>query len=75
MKLLKITYQHRRDFSGVYKCEGCGTQKEYKACYDDRNFHDNVIPNRKCEKCGKSAKDLGVEIERVPTKYADYETI
>jgi hypothetical protein len=24
--------------------------------YDDANFHNNVVPNMECEKCGKKAE-------------------
>lgn len=39
--------------------------------YDDRNYHDNVIPNIECSKCGKSTISEGGEIERTPTKYPE----
>ena len=73
LKLMKIISQHRRDFSGIYKCEGCGNEEENSG-YDDRNFHDNVAPNWKCEKCGKTSKESGVE-SRVSTKYSDFEIV
>jgi len=69
VRLIKKVWQSRRDFTGLYECEGCGYIQEYKYCYDDRNFHDNVMPRRKCPKCGKSTLDLGIDIEHVPTKY------
>jgi len=73
MKLIEIISQHRRDFKGKYKCEGCGNIEQDKSMdsYDDRNFHDNVIPNRKCEKCGKSTIDLGIVPQCVNTKYPE----
>jgi hypothetical protein len=39
--------------------------------YDDRNFHDNVIPDMKCPACGKSALDLGVDYRPLTTKYPE----
>lgn len=74
MKLIKITNQIRRDFWGTLKCENCGNEQEVSG-YDDRNYHDNVIPNIKCKKCGKSRNDLGIKGEFTPTKYADHETV
>lgn len=62
MKIKKILSQHRRDFTAIYECEGCGATKESHG-YDDRYFHDHVIPAAKCESCGKSRNDLGIEIE------------
>lgn len=54
MKIKEITWQNRRDFKAIYECEFCGATKE--GCgYDDSNFHNNVIPNMKCPKCGKSS--------------------
>ena len=77
MKLIAILSQSRRDFKGKYKCEGCGNIEEDSSMssYDDRNFHDNVIPNMKCEKCGKSTIDLGIKPEFVQTKYKDFEVV
>ena len=60
MKIVKLLSQKRRDFYAIYECEGCNNQ-ERKLGYDDRNFHDNVIPNMKCEKCEKSRNDLGIK--------------
>lgn len=74
MKIKKITNQVRRDFWAVFVCESCGTE-ETKRGYDDRNFHDNVIPNYPCPKCGKSRNDLGIKDEPTPTKYNDWEVI
>ena len=54
MKIEKITSQHRRDFQAVYKCEHCG-HEEKGSGYDDAHFHENVVPNMKCGKCGEKA--------------------
>lgn len=74
MRIQKITSQNRRDFYAVYECEGCGATKEGSG-YDDRNFHDNVIPSMKCTECDKSRNDLGITEEPTPTKYESWETI
>ena len=74
MKLIKITSRNRRDFHGIYKCENCGNEEKHSG-YDDRNFHDNVTPNWKCKKCGKSTNDLGLKSDFIETKYRDYEVI
>ena len=70
MKITKITSQHRRDFRAIYVCEECGHEQEGPG-YDDRNFHDNVIPDMKCKKCGKSRNDLGITGDKTETKYPD----
>ena len=75
MKLIKIISQYRRDFSGIYKCENCGYIKVYGSCYDDDNFHQNVTPNWKCPKCGKSTLDLGLEPEYIKIKYEPWEVV
>ena len=54
MKIQKIENQIRRDFYAIYECEHCGDRVR-KPGYDDANFHANVIPNMKCEKCGKTS--------------------
>lgn len=54
MKVKKILWQHRRDFRAIYECEHCGNTEE-QAGYDDDNFHENVIPQWTCTKCGEKA--------------------
>lgn len=70
LKIKRITSQNRRDFRAIYECEGCGETSEGRG-YDDRNFHDNVIPDMKCEKCGASRNSLGIKGEHTSTKYPD----
>ena len=61
-------------FMGI---EGCGHIEEDESLdsYDDRNFHDNVIPRMKCPQCGKSTLDLGLKPEFTQTKYSAYEVV
>lgn len=56
MRIKEIKSQHRRDFRAIYECEHCGRTHEADG-YDDRNFHENVVPAMKCEECGKTAGD------------------
>ncbi len=65
MKIKTITSQHRRDFTAIYECEHCSHTKKGSG-YDDANFHQNVIPEMKCPKCGKSA---GADYRPLTTKY------
>jgi transcription elongation factor Elf1 len=68
MKIKRIINQHRRDFDAEYECEHCGHIKvDYG--YDDANFHNNVIPKMKCEKCGKTAGD---DYRPLATKYPEW---
>ena len=71
MKLVKIITQSRRDFQGKYICEFCGYEETDKGMlsYDDRNYHDNVIPNIECPKCGKSTNSEGGPINYTKIKY------
>lgn len=71
MRIKKITSQHRRDFSAIMVCEGCGHEQLNSGGYDDRNYHDNVIPNMKCGKCKMSANDLDAEVRPLATKYPE----
>lgn len=71
MKIKKITWQHRRDFAAIYECEFCGHNQSDDAGYDDRFYHDNVIPNKKCDKCGKSTKSENGIVGKTPTKYPE----
>ena len=58
MKIIRITNQHRNDFWADMQCEHCGSLHKLTSGYDDRNYHDNVIPAMKCNICGKSRNDL-----------------
>lgn len=65
MKIKEILNQSRRDFNAIYICEHCGHEKKSYG-YDDTNFHVNVIPNMKCDECGKIAKDYRPLTTRYP---------
>lgn len=67
MKIKRIERQHRRDFTATYECEHCGFEKRGSG-YDDRNFHDNVVPDMKCDQCGKKADE---SYRPLATKYPD----
>jgi len=71
MKVTKRYNQHRRDLSIDLECEGCGAAQTNKGAYDDTNFWVNVVPSFKCEKCGKSSKDLNIRPESIGNKYPD----
>lgn len=70
MKIQKIIYQNRRDFEAIYECEGCGHTIKSRG-YDDRNFHDNVIPKMKCQECGKTSAECGADYRPLTTKYPE----
>lgn len=71
MKIKKIKNQNRRDFSAIMKCEFCNHEQDLNSGYDDRNYHDNVIPNMKCKSCGKSTNSEGGNIDKTSTKYPE----
>ena len=73
MKLIEIIQQSRRDFQGKYECEFCGHIDIDKGLdsYDDRYYHDNVIPNQKCEKCGESTLSKGGSVTHTDTRYPE----
>ena len=71
MKIQKIISQMRRDFTAIYECEHCGATHEGSG-YDDSNFHQNVIPTFKCNKCGKTADD---DYRPLTTKYPDGQVV
>jgi DNA-directed RNA polymerase subunit RPC12/RpoP len=71
MKIKKITSQSRRDFYAIYECEHCGHEVE-ESGYDDAFFHQEVIPNKKCGKCGKKASD---DYRPLATKYPDGQVV
>jgi transcription elongation factor Elf1 len=67
MKIKEIIGQSRRDFRAIYECEHCG-HAEQGSGYDDANFHQNVIPDMKCKKCGKKSGD---DYRPLATKYPE----
>lgn len=71
MKIKKLISQHRRDFTALMECEFCQHQEMDNSGYDDRYYHDNVIPNMKCKKCGESTISKGGEVDKVQTKYSE----
>lgn len=67
MKIKEIINQSRRDFIAIYECEHCG-HTEKGSGYDDTNFHENVIPKIKCNKCGEVSPN---NYRPLTTKYPD----
>jgi len=70
MKINKIIKQHRRDFTAIYECEGCGHTYEGRG-YDDCYFHDIVIPAQRCPECGKTGAECGADYRPLMTKYPE----
>lgn len=71
MKIKQITSQHRRDFTAVMVCEGCGHEELNKYGYDDDNYHRHVIPNMPCAVCEKSSNQLGSDYRPLQPKYPE----
>lgn len=67
MRIREIKAQHRRDIWAIFECEHCGCII-YKHGYDDYYFHNNVIPNMICKKCGKTADS---DYQSKQTKYPE----
>ena len=67
MYIKEITYQYRRDFKAIYKCEFCETEV-ISVGYDDEFFHEHVIPTMKCIDCDKAS---GVPYNKRETKYPE----
>ena len=67
MKIKEITSQSRRDFHAIYECEHCGVTEKGSG-YDDSYFHKEVIPQMKCEACGKTAAE---NYQPLATKYPE----
>ncbi len=67
MNIKEIIYQHRRDFTAIYECEHCGNEHEAEG-YDDKYFHENVIPKMECPECSKRASD---KYKPFATKYPE----
>lgn len=54
MRIKEVVRQHRRDMRCIYECEHCGHAVKGEG-YDDKNFHENVVPKMVCEECGEIA--------------------
>ena len=74
MKLVQKTRQDRRDFDGIFECEGCGNSVTQTG-YDDHCFHAEVTPRMKCPECGESTKSLGCAVVPVATRYSADEVV
>lgn len=72
MKIKKLISQHRRDFTALMECEFCGHQEMNESGYDDRFYHNEVIPVMKCDKCKKSTKSEGGTIDNTNTRYPEW---
>ena len=69
MKIIEIISQSRRDMRVNMQCESCNHIEEGVYVYDDANFHENVIPDMKCKKCGeKSPKNY----QPLNTRYPEF---
>ena len=68
MKITKIYDRNRRDFWFDAECEHCGHVSTNNSGYDDRNFHENVVPRTECPECGKSSDEVG---ERPSPRYPE----
>ena len=71
MRIKEIVSQHRRDFTAIYECEHCGATTKAQG-YDDKNFHENVIPDMSCMACFKKASE---NYRPLTTKYKEDKVI
>ena len=71
MFIREIKRQYRRDFYADFECESCGYIERDVQGYDDAYYHREVVPNRVCPKCRKSAIDLGTDYRPLTTKYPE----
>jgi len=55
MKINEIINKFDRNFTAIYKCEYCG-YKTTKRGYDDNHYMRTVLPDLKCDACGKSSR-------------------
>jgi len=57
MKIKEYLNRMGNDFWASYQCEFCGAIKGSTVGYDDRYYHENVIPKMVCDKCGLSTAE------------------
>ena len=53
MKIKEITWEHGNDFYADLICEHCGNIQKLSCGYHDNYFHTRVIPDIKCNRCGR----------------------
>lgn len=70
MRIKKILWQYRRDFRAIYRCENCEHECEQPG-YDDAYFHETVIPDKVCPKCGKTEREIDPNYRPLTTKYPE----
>ena len=58
MKIKKYTFKMRNDFRAVIICEHCNYEQELKTGYNDNYYHNRVIPNITCKRCGKNRSGI-----------------
>jgi hypothetical protein len=75
MRICEVLSQSRRDFTALMGCEGCGATEKLTTGYDDRFYHDEVIPAMTCAACGESRNSLGLKAAPTATKYAAWEVV
>ncbi len=66
MKITKTYNWNRRDFYFDATCEHCGAVEKDNSGYDDDNYYNNVMPNRKCKSCGESSNSKGTAESTTP---------
>lgn len=72
MRIKEIISQHRRDFLCTAECEHCDHIARNVPGYDDKNFHENVVPTWVCPKCKERA---GKNYRPLTTKYPEGFTV
>ncbi len=69
MKIKKILSQNRRDLTAIYICEHCDAECTGNG-YDDKFFHENIIPEMVCEECKKTSPETYMpETTKYPEGY------
>jgi hypothetical protein len=63
MYVESMTRRIKNNYQGWLRCFGCNHRQFLGDGYADRFFAYEVIPNRKCDNCGKSEVDLINEME------------
>jgi len=61
MKIIKTYNWNRRDFRYDAECEHCKHVEKNCSGYDDSNYYNNVVPDKKCGNCGESSNSKKIE--------------
>lgn len=63
MKIETVISTHGYDFSAIVVCEHCGHTARLTTGYNDRHYHERVLPAMRCVVCNKDRSGAAVHTD------------